>query len=111
MNFLNTVSAAGSSVDIGDLAKEITPFQTFGSFVEVIIRNAFVLAGVITLILLIFGGFGVIVAAGSGDSKKMEQGKKTITSAVLGLIIVVGSFWIIQILEKITGVAILSPKL
>lgn len=100
---------AAHAVDLKDLAP--TPYTQFGTFVEIIVRNAFVFAGVITFILLIFGGFGVIVAAGSGDTKKMEQGKKTVTSAIVGLFIVVGSFWIIQIIEKVTGIAILSPKL
>jgi hypothetical protein len=82
-------------------------FTTIGSLISVIVPNAFVLAGIITLLLLIFGGFGIISGAGSGDTKKMEQGKQAITGAVIGLIVVVGSFWIVQIIEKLTGVALL----
>lgn len=84
-------------------------FATFGDLVNVIVRNAFMLAGVITFILLIFGGIGVIVGAGSGDTKKLEQGKKTLTGALAGLLIVVTSVWLVQILEKITGINLLSP--
>ena len=84
-------------------------FTTFGDLVNVIVRNAFMLAGVITFILLIFGGFGVIVGAGSGDTKKLEQGKKTLTGALAGLLIVVTSVWLIQIIEKVTGLNLLSP--
>lgn len=109
MTFMRTVYAATTSVNIEDLAKDLSPFKTYGDVVDVVVRNAFVLGGIIAFILLIFGAFGVIVAAGSGDSKKLEQGKKAITSAVLGLIIIVGSFWIVQIIETITGVPILKP--
>lgn len=84
-------------------------FGTFGDLVNVIVRNAFMLAGVITFILLIFGGIGIIVGAGSGDTKKLEQGKKTLTGALSGLLIVVTSVWIIQIIERITGIPILKP--
>ncbi len=82
-------------------------FKTLGSVVNVIVANAFVLAGLISFVLLIFGGFSVIVAG--GDSKKLETGKNAIMGAVIGLIVVVGSFWIVQIVETITGVKILKP--
>ncbi len=79
----------------------------YGMVVTAIVKNAFVLAGIISFILLIFGGFNVIVAA--GDAKKAQQGKTAITGAITGLLLVLGSFWIIQIIEVITGKQILSP--
>jgi hypothetical protein len=79
----------------------------YGMVVTAIVKNAFVLAGIISFILLIFGGFNVIVAA--GDAKKAQQGKTAITGAITGLLLVLGSFWIIQIIEVITGRQILSP--
>lgn len=83
-------------------------FDNFGSLVNVIIRNAYVLAGIISFLILVFGGFSVIMAAGSGDTKQLEKGKQTITYAVLGLIIVVTSYWIVQIIEKVTGLSLLQ---
>ena len=100
-----------AEVDISD-PKVFSPagtFQTFGDIVNVIVRNAFVLAGLIAFILMIFGGFGIIVGAGSGDTKKLEQGKKNLTGAVAGLILVVTSYWLIQIIERITGLSLLNP--
>src|SRR3990167_9284238 len=82
-------------------------FTTFGDLVNAIVRNAFMLAGVISFILLILGGFGVIVGAGSGDTKKLEQSKKAVTGAVVGLLIVVLSVLIVQIIATITGADIL----
>lgn len=83
-------------------------FSTFGDIVNVIIKNAFVLAGIISFLLLVFGGFSVILAAGSGDTKQLEKGKRTITYAVLGLILIVTSYWIVQIMETITGISVLQ---
>jgi len=100
-----------AQVDIGQAFTPARSFPTFGDLVSVIVKNAFMFAGVITFVLLIFGGFGFIVGAGSGDTKKMEQAQKTITGAVVGLLLVVASYWIIQILEKITGVSLLTPNL
>jgi len=80
---------------------------TYGVLVTAIVKNAFVLAGIISFLILIIGGFNVIVAA--GDAKKAEQGKTAITGALTGLILVLGSFWIVQIIEVITGLKLLSP--
>lgn len=83
-----------------------TSFTTFGQLISVIIKNVFVLSGIVSLFLLIFGGFNVIVAA--GDAKKAAQGKQAITGAVIGLLLIFGSFWIVQIIEVITGIHILN---
>jgi len=96
------------AVDLGSASPTFASFPTFGALVNVIVRNAFVLAGLICFILLVFGGFTVIIGAG-GDPKKLEHGKETLAGATLGLLIIVGSYWIIQILEKVSGLKILSP--
>jgi len=83
--------------------------SSFGPLISAIVRNAFVLAGIICLFLLIFGGFQVIVSA--GDAKKAEQGKTAITGAVVGLLLVFGSFWIVQVIQVITGMNLLSPSI
>lgn len=83
--------------------------NTFGAVVSVIVKNAFMLAGVISFILLIFGGFQVIVSA--GDAKKSEQGKAAMTGAVSGLLLVFGSYLIVQIIHVLTGIDILNSSL
>jgi hypothetical protein len=84
-------------------------FPTFGGLVSVLLQNAFMIAGVIAFIFLVFGGFSVIMGAGGGDTKQLEKGKKAITGAVIGLIVVVTSVWIIQIIGKVTGLNLLNP--
>lgn len=95
------------AVNLIDLAPN-PGLTSFGPLVTAIVRNAFVFAAIISFILLILGGFQVIVAA--GDEKKLEQGKAAITGAVVGLLVVLGSFWIVQIIEVITGLHLLSPS-
>lgn len=82
---------------------------TYGMVVSTIVKNAFMLAGVISFILLIFGGFQVIVSA--GDTKKSEQGKAAMTGAVTGLLLVFGSYLIVQIIHVLTGIDILNSSL
>lgn len=97
------------AVNLGDAGINPAPnLSSFGVLTNIIVRNAFVFAGIISFILLIFGGFQVIVAA--GDTKKLEKGRGAIVGAVVGLLLVVGSFWIVQVVSIITGVDILNPK-
>lgn len=97
------------AVDIKSLAP--ANFTTFGDIVSIIVRNAVVLAGIISFVLLIFGGFGVIVNAGSGDAKKLEESKKAVTAAVTGLIIIVTSVLIVQLIATVTGADVLKQML
>jgi len=97
-----------------NIATEFPPaqkFQTPGALISVILKNAYTLAGILLLVLLIFGGFSIIMGAGGSDPKKAAAGKKAITSAAIGFLIVFASYWIIKIVEYITGVHILNPGL
>ena len=97
-------------VDLKTQFPAVTRLDTVGALVNVVIRNAFVLAGIISFLVLIFGGFGVIMGAGAGDAKKLEEGKKAITAAIVGLMLVLTSVWLVQILETVTGLPILNPR-
>lgn len=85
-----------------------TPFADFGSLVSVILSNAYIIAGVVVLFLIVFGGLGVIMGAGSGDQQKTGQGRQAITAGVIGFLIIFASYWIIQLIEAITGISILG---
>jgi hypothetical protein len=82
-------------------------FPTLGAFISLLLKNVFTLAGIILLALLVFGGLTFILGAGSGDAKKAEQAKSAITSSLIGFLVIFASFFIIQIIEVITGLSIL----
>jgi hypothetical protein len=79
-------------------------YPTLGSLVNLIVPNLFILAGVIFLFLLILGGFSIIA---SGSSKGVEEGQKKITTAIIGFLIMFSAYWVIQIVELLTGLTIL----
>jgi hypothetical protein len=56
-------------------------------------------AGSVALIMLIFGGITYITAA--GDEQRITTAKRTITWAILGLTVVLLSYAIIAVLDKI----------
>jgi hypothetical protein len=74
-----------------------------GSLVTLFLNIAFVLAGLILLFFFILGGIGMIGSAGQNDPQKAEQSKKTITSAVIGFVIVFASYWIVKLIGQLIG--------
>ena len=86
-------------------------FPNLGTLLSVIIRNSLTLIGIILLVLLIFGGLTFIIGAGSDDSKKTAQGKAIVTSTLIGFGVVLLAYFIVQIIEVITGINILNPNL
>ncbi len=86
-------------------------YSSFSTLINLILRNSITLAGIILIALLIFGGITFIINAGSGDAKKADQGKKTITASLIGFIIVIFAYLIIKIIETLTGLHILDPSL
>lgn len=83
--------------------KEFTNFQfnSVGDVVSGIIPFVFAFAGIGLLIMLIIGGFSLLTSA--GDAKKLEQGKQTLTYALVGFLIIFVAYWIVQILGRIFG--------
>ena len=71
--------------------------------VSLFLNAAFVLSGLILLFFFILGGIGMISSAGQSDPQKAEQAKKTITSALIGFVIVFTSYWIVKLIGQFTG--------
>lgn len=86
-------------------------YPTFGDFFSTILFNLYTFAGVILLGLLIFGGFNFIIGAGKQESGQMEKAKKAITAALAGFAIIFASYFIIQLIETVTGAKILDTNL
>ncbi len=86
-------------------------FPSFSSLVSVLVKNSLTIAGILLLILLIFGGLMFIIGAGSSDSKKSAQGKTMVTDALIGFAIVITAYFIVQIIEVMTGLKILNSGL
>lgn len=87
-----------------------SPFTTEGGIaglVTTFLNIAFVVAGLILLFFFIFGGIKMISSAGGGNAQDAEQAKKTVTSALIGFIVVFASYWIVKLIGNITGTPIL----
>jgi len=101
--------ASLAQVDIGKTFD--SPFGQnlgLGDFASTILSNAVAIAAIILFFLLLFGGISIIMGAGQNNPEAAARGRKAATAAVSGFIIIFAAYWIIQIVELITGVSILS---
>ncbi|AKM83111.1 hypothetical protein A2422_03995 [Candidatus Woesebacteria bacterium RIFOXYC1_FULL_31_51] len=100
------------AIDIGTTflgtGSKLTDPTNIGNYISAIITGAISIAGVILLFLLIMGGIGMIAGAGSDSPEKIEKGKKAVTSALIGFIVVFMSYWIVKLIESITGLNLLG---
>lgn len=76
-------------------------------FIQNFVTALFLVAGLVTFAYLLIGGLRYLTSG--GDVKAMEEATKIITSAVIGLIIVVGAYGIARILAGVTGIDIFHP--
>ena len=87
------------------------PFRSIWGLISTILPNLYMAAGLILLFFLIFGGVMVILGAGKGESQQAEKGKKIVTNTLIGFLVIFLSYWIIQLVEIITGVKIFQPDI
>ena len=80
-----------------------------GQLVSIIISNIMVLAGIVMVFLFVAGGIGIISGGSSDNPERASKGKQAVTFALVGFLIIFAAYWIIQVVEEITGVNILNP--
>lgn len=97
LNSLNPFTVAGGTEDLSTPGKIIS--RALKGFI-------FPIAGIILFISLLLGGFQML--SGAANSKSLDEGKQKITSAIIGFILLFASYWIVQLLELIFGIRILS---
>lgn len=86
----------------------LTQLTGVGSLVSLLVRAALAISAIILLFYLILGGIGIISSAGKGDTEGTGKGKQMVTSAVIGFVIVFASYWIVRLIQIITGLNILG---
>ena len=91
----------------GDTASNT--YSSFGQLISNILPNVYIGAGLIIFFMIVAGGF--LMIANSGNTDKQQEGKSIITAAIIGFVIVFTSYWIIQIVQIVTGLKILNSGL
>ena len=89
-------------VFISDTGKHVVTIDCIPVIVGNVIYWLLILAGIAALILIIISGFKFVTSG--GDPKQAEGARKTLTWAIIGLIVVLLSFGIINFISYTTGV-------
>lgn len=77
-----------------------------------LVTNSIILAGIIFFIWIIIAGWGVITSAGEESSAQDKaKAKAAITYAVIGFLLVVTAYFILQIVGVITGINFINPAI
>jgi len=79
----------------------IATLQGLEGIFENLIGALLFIAGIILFFMLITGGFKYITS--SGDPKKLESARNTITYAVIGLVVAALSYIVLYMISQITG--------
>lgn len=110
-NFLPAVVfAAGEEINLGPTGQfEALGNLTVPNIVSSTIQLILVIAALIAFIFLIVGGIKWITAG--GDKEKTAGAQKTLTSALVGLVIVFAAWAIMSLIEKFFGIKILRLEI
>lgn len=74
---------------------------TIGSIISAALPFVIGFAGLGLLVMLILGGFTLLTSA--GDAKKLEQGKQQLTFGIVGFLIVVAAYFLVQMVGIMFG--------
>jgi hypothetical protein len=88
------------------------PFSSLGSAVSIILPNVIVFCGVLFFVLIIYGGFQLIVLGGQYmlSPQRVTQAKNMIYYGALGFLLVVTAYFILQIVGKVTGIDFINSN-
>lgn len=83
------------------LAKDVATLDCIPTIFSNVLNFAFGFAGVAALFFVFFAGFKFLTSG--GDEKKLEGAKHTLTYAIIGLVVILLSFAIINFISQVTG--------
>jgi len=99
--FLPTIVRASAASDISDGISVGFDVGTDPLAIVMIVINSFiVILGILAVVALIYGGIQYITSA--GDTSAADKGKNTIVAAVIGIALLVSSFFIIKLIANTT---------
>jgi len=101
-----TVKEFEDGTPVYDVQGESNPgaatFESFEAIFNNVLTVVFSLAALAAFVMLIIGGFRYLTAA--GDPKASEQARGTITWAIVGLLFLIGAWFVLGLISEFTGI-------
>lgn len=85
------------------------PIGFLGAFIPKLINLGFIIAVIIFVFVLLWGGISWMTAG--GDKQKIEDARGKVTSGIIGLFVVFFVFVIISVVEILFGIKIMQLDL
>lgn len=101
----SSLNCTGSGTGIAD-ANDVATIQGFACLIGNILSVAITLIGMLALVMFIAASFRYLTSG--GNSKSTEQAKGTITYAVVGLVVAISAFIILNLISNFTGIDVSS---
>src|SRR3989344_148682 len=90
---------AGKCQLVNPAPNQLVDFRNFGQLMAKFIDILLYFAGAVAVVFLVIGGYQYVTSRGNEEA--MEKAKKTITSAVIGIVIIVMAFAIVLLVNNL----------
>ncbi len=106
---IDTILGTGACVAGGIGATATCNFQP-GILITVLLPNVLMISGLIFFIWMIAAGWAFLGSAGrEANAQEKAKAQAALTYAVIGFLLIITAFFILQIIEKVTGINFISP--
>src|SRR3989344_1226739 len=103
-----TITSTRTAVNFNEISF-FSRFSNLGALIGTLLPNVLIVAGLILLVYIIVAGFKLMQSGGS--SEDTGKSKQAITAALIGFFLIFASYFIIQLIEFLTGVSIFNAAL
>lgn len=80
--------------------------------ISILLPNILIGAGLIFFGMILVGGFGMIGGAGKESSPQSKaKSQAAITYGVIGFLLVISAFFILQVVSTVTGINFILPRI
>ncbi len=78
---------------------------TLGGIITNLLPHLFILAGILMLLMILWGGIHLMIA--QGDPEGIREGKAKVMYGIIGFFVVFVSYFVVQIIEQVFKIPIL----
>lgn len=82
-----------------------------GAFISALLPNIIIAAGIVFFFLIVGAGLSLVIGAGAQKSpQEAAKAKAALTWGVIGFLLVISAYFILQAIQYVSGVNLLSPR-
>ncbi len=98
-----------TGVCVGGEAGDVATLQGLECLLGNILSVFFAVIGLAAFVMVVMGAMRILLSG--GDSKGMDTGKKTVTLAIIGIVVALSGFILVRLLSSFLGVDLMQFKI